>query len=161
MWVHWLQVIMKKNLLHNFIYCIPVEQQVSNDQQKAAPGIPRTATILPPQFYTKMFVHFIKKQDFEGVEKLLALLMQKAEHAINAEFLTQELKPYLDRESTGHNPHLLTALYQLYKLAYMYENAFYTILKKEDVEVFKFLSKRPIDFPLNPTLGKLLRIDAK
>ena len=43
----------------------------------------------------------------------------------------------------------------------MYENAFYAILKKKDPKVFKFLSKRPFDFPLHPNLGKLLRIDAK
>mmetsp|Transcript_34432 Transcript_34432/g.42496 ORF Transcript_34432/g.42496 Transcript_34432/m.42496 type:complete len:85 (+) Transcript_34432:284-538(+) len=46
-------------------------------------------------------------------------------------------------------------------MTYNYENAFYAILKKKDPKVFQFLSTRQIDFPLNPNLGKLLRIDAK
>ena len=71
------------------------------------------------------------------------------------------MKPYLDREGTANDVHLLESIFQLYQQAYMYENAFYAILKKKDVKVFAFLSKRPFDFPLHPNLGKLLRIDAK
>lgn len=43
----------------------------------------------------------------------------------------------------------------------MYDNALYAILKKKDDKVFDFLGKHTIDFPLNPNLGKLLRINAK
>lgn len=89
------------------------------------------------------------------------MLARTPEHATNAETLIQELKPYLEREGTSHDPNLLESLFQLYQQANMYENAFFAILKKKDVKVFDFLSKRPFDFPLHPNLAKLLRIDAK
>ena len=56
---------------------------------------------------------------------------------------------------------MLDSLFELYQQVYSYESAFYVILKKKDERVFDFLDKRPIEFPLNPNLGKLLRIVSK
>ena len=103
-----------------------------------------------------MFQHFIKSEDFESLERMLARTPQ---HLTNAETLIQELKPFLDSEKHGHDPHMLESLFQLYQQHNLFDNAFHAILKKKDPRVFDFLNKHQIDFSLNPNLGKLLRID--
>ena len=65
----------------------------------------------------------------------------------------------MEREQYSYNLSLLESLFLLYQQVHNYENAFYTVLKMKDAQVFDFLDKRQIDFPLNPNLGKLLRID--
>ena len=95
--------------------------------------------------------------DFKSIERMIE---RTPPHVTNAETLIHELKPYLEKETTSQDPNLLECLYQLYQQVFSFENAFYAILKKGDSRVFEFLNKRPIDFPLHPNLGKLLRIDA-
>jgi hypothetical protein len=103
-----------------------------------------------------MFLHFIKRKDFLSLERMV---LRTPEHVTNADTIINELKPFLDKDVSGNDPHLLESLFRLYQQVYLYENAFYAILKKKDKRVFAFLDQRQIDFPLNPNLGKLLRID--
>lgn len=58
-----------------------------------------------------MFVHFIKSEDFESLERMLA---RTPHHLTNAETVIQELKPYMDSEKFGNDTHMLESLFQLY-----------------------------------------------
>lgn len=51
-------------------------------------------------------------------------------------------------------------LVHLYLLKLEFENAFYVLLKKRDPKIFAFLNDHQVHFPINPNLGKLLKIDA-
>lgn len=88
------------------------------------------------------------------------MIKRTPDHVTHADTLIEELKPFLDKELTANDPNLLESLYQLYQQVYQYDKAFYAILKKKDAKVFGFLHQHQIDFPLNPNLGKLLRIDS-
>ena len=65
--------------------------------------------------------------------------MRTPEHLTNADKIIEELKPFLENEITESNPHLLESLFQLYQQVYLFENAFYAILRKKDKRVFAFL----------------------
>ena len=56
-WIHWLTKIMQKKQLEHFLDLVPSEKSSENK----LPGAPRQATLLPTSFYTKMFLHFIKR----------------------------------------------------------------------------------------------------
>lgn len=83
-----------------------------------------------------MFIHFIKRKDFVSLERMV---LRTPEHVTNADTIINELKPYLDKDVSGNDPHLLESLFRLYQQVYLYENAFYAILKKKDKRVFAFL----------------------
>lgn len=106
-WMHWLSKVMQKKLLHEFIELIPAEKG-----EPRLPGAPKSVSLLPTTFYTTMFLYFIRRQDFASVE---SMVKQTPEHVTNANALIQELKPYLERESTGNDQHLLDSLFSLYK----------------------------------------------
>ena len=48
------------------------------------PGAPKQVTLLPTSFYTTLFVYFIKRQDFESLEKMVK---RTPEHVTNANAL--------------------------------------------------------------------------
>ena len=59
-----------------------------------------------------MFLHFIKRKDFASLERMV---LRTPEHVTNAETIINELKPFLDKEVSGQDPHLLEALFRLYQ----------------------------------------------
>lgn len=77
----------------------------------------------------------------------------------DAEKLLKQILPVLNKRGFKTNEMLLKSLFHLYKLRFDYENAFYAILKMRDPQIFDFLNEYKVAFPINPNLGKLLRID--
>ena len=116
----------------------------------------RGGMILDVAFYSRIYMHFIERKDFNSLE---CMLKHTPSHVTNADKLLAELQPLLVKRRYKENESLLGSLYQIYMLNLNYENAFYVCLKKRDAKIFEFLSKHKVDFPIHPNFGKLLRID--
>ena len=104
-----------------------------------------------------MYLHLIQKRAFSA---LVFMLRRIPTNVTNASKVISAVKPLLLKRRYKENKDLLEALFFLFQLKFEFENAFYTILKKRDPCVFDFLERHRIDFPIHPTLSKLLRIDA-
>ena len=124
---------------------------VSVDPMNRSQGI-----LLNNSLYTKIFKYFIDKRDFET---LLKILYRIPARATNADNVLKLILPLLKEKQYKTDELILKSLFHLYKLKFDYESAFYTILKMRDIQIFDFLDEYKVAFPINPNLGKLLRID--
>ena len=141
-----------------FIDIIPAEElpgeiahaeEVSAEEDETS-GATEETSLLPKSFYTEMFLHFIRAQDFCA---LAEMIKRTAKHVTEANVLIEKLEPLLENESTKDNQNLMHSLHELYNQLQRFNDVFSILLRMRDNRVFQFIKKHPIDFPINPIFG--------
>ena len=164
--MHWLRKVMQQRKLAEFIDVIPAEglpgeraptEEVLGEEEETN-GATEETSILPTTFYTEMFLHFIRAQDFGT---LAEMIKRTATHVTEANVLIEELEPLLKKEGTKDDQNLMDSLHELYNQLQRYRDVFSILLRMRDNRVFQFIKKHPTDFPINPIFGQMLRIHAR
>ena len=90
-------------------------------------------SLLPTSFYTEMFLHFIRAQDFGT---LAEMIKRTAKHVTESYVLIEELEPLLEKESTKDDQNLMDSLHELYNQLQRYKDVFSILLRMRDNRVF-------------------------
>ena len=85
---------------------IPGEEVPKEEEETK--GAPEETNKLPTSFYTEMFLHLIRAQDFS---LLVDIIKHTATHVTESKVLIEELEPLLEQESTKDDQNLMESLY--------------------------------------------------